>query len=62
MKRPALAIALFLVIVIAVRLSLIGWIYNWSDFSGLFAVIAAISLAVLTGRSERFMGLSWCSP
>ena len=59
MKRPALAIALFLVIVIAVRLSLIGWIYDWSDFSGLFAVIAAISLAVLTGRSERFKGLSY---
>ena len=59
MKKPALAIIIFLVIVISIRLALIGGVYQWPEFSGLFAVIAAIALAIFTGRSERFKGLSY---
>jgi BASS family bile acid:Na+ symporter len=59
MKKPALAIIIFLVIVISIRLALIGGVHQWPEFSGLFAVIAAIALAILTGRSERFKGLSY---
>jgi BASS family bile acid:Na+ symporter len=59
MKKPALAIIIFLVIVISIRLALIGGVYQWPEFSGLFAVISAIALAILTGRSERFKGLSY---
>jgi BASS family bile acid:Na+ symporter len=59
MKKPALAIIIFLLIVISIRLVLIGGVYQWPEFSGLFAVIAAIALAILTGRSERFKGLSY---
>jgi BASS family bile acid:Na+ symporter len=59
MKKSALAIILFMVIVIALRLMLIGGVYDWPAFSGVFAVIAAITLAIFTGRSERFRGLSY---
>lgn len=59
MKKPALAIIIFLVLVISIRLALIGGVYQWPEFSGLFAVISAIALAIFTGRSERFKGLSY---
>ena len=59
MKKPALAIIIFLVIVISIRLALIGGVYQWPEFSGLFAVISAIALAIFTARSERLKGLSY---
>lgn len=59
MKKSVTYILLFLVIVIAVRLMLIGWLNDWTEFTGIFAVIAAIALAIFTGRSERFKGLSY---
>ena len=59
MKKSVTYILLFLVIVIAVRLMLIGWLNDWTEFTGIFAVIAAIALAIFTGRSDRFKGLSY---
>ncbi|MCE2834998.1 MAG: bile acid:sodium symporter family protein, partial [Chitinophagaceae bacterium] len=59
MKKSRTYILLFLVIVIAVRLMLIGGVYDWPAFSGVFAVTAAIAMAIFTGRSERFKGLSY---
>jgi bile acid:Na+ symporter, BASS family len=52
MKKPVLAIILVIVIIIT-------GVYAWPEFSGLFAVIAAIALAIFTGRSDRFKGLSY---
>lgn len=59
MKKPALTIILVVVIIISVRLLLIGGVHDWPEFSGLFAVVAAITLAVFTGRSDRFKGLGY---
>ena len=59
MKKPALAIILVIVIITSIRLLLIGGVFEWPAFSSFFAVIAAIALAIFTGRSERFKGLSY---
>ena len=52
MKKPVLAIILVIVIIIT-------GVYARPEFSGLFAVIAAIAMAIFTGRSDRFKGLSY---
>lgn len=59
MKKPALAIILVIVIITSIRLLLLGGVCEWPAFSAFFAVIAAIALAIFTGRSERFKGLSY---
>ena len=59
MKKPALAIILVIVIITSIRLLLLGGVCEWPAFSAFLAVITAIALAIFTGRSERFKGLSY---
>jgi BASS family bile acid:Na+ symporter len=52
MKKQVLAIILVIVIIIS-------GVYAWPEFSAAFAVITAIAMAIFTGRSDRFKGLSY---